>query len=508
METLALPLRDQFTHSYEKPSRWISAPLRSGKAFELHKNGAVGSSFNEKRVIANEVFHMDLSCGNGILPPATNYRRPSPEHMVLVEGSNVPFHSTNHIQFSPTEGFRRSNHGLLALPPTSWISCHPFPPVYSSFNPFHPYPHVPPVIPHHSRGGSPDSTFASSWQHNVPKNTTAVTSCNNKQGVSKIWKDAKRRIGRSDSVPQNNAFSGKQRPKPANKTNREIERRSPKLSSSPKDSKKSQNSVSSGTDRHSGRSSRDSLDKKKIINNFSKQDSGYKTDEHTDSNDMKPNGSFELSNATTPEEQYIPHFDAASSFEKMENQLKDIKLMDHPNGMDFQLENEKEDLSASNSSIRQSDVSKIHNEASQKKPSAHSEQPDPDNCLSGRSFSVKSMESNGISNKDESSRHDYANFAPAENWAGPAFTNSPPPSSLPLPRFPMRQLRSVSLELPPRRDEFDGSPAVAGSMSAPSSPPRYPSDNASNGAKLQGVSEDTVSATKSLRRILKLDFNS
>lgn len=98
-----------------------------------------------------------------------------------------------------------------------------------------------------------------------------------------------------------------------------------------------------------------------------------------------------------------------------------------------------------------------------------------------------------------------------ENWAGPAYSNSPPPSSLPLPKFSMRQLRSVSLELPlSNNDEFGGAGTAAtipGSHSAPSSPTRDAPEYSPPRAKMQGFSSDAASATKNLRRMLNLDFN-
>ncbi|KAL6210568.1 hypothetical protein ACLB2K_015800 [Fragaria x ananassa] len=39
-------------------------------------------------------------------------------------------------------------------------------------------------------------------------------------------------------------------------------------------------------------------------------------------------------------------------------------------------------------------------------------------------------------------------FSFSELWAGPAYSNSPPPSSLPIPKFSVRPKRTVSLELP------------------------------------------------------------
>lgn len=98
-----------------------------------------------------------------------------------------------------------------------------------------------------------------------------------------------------------------------------------------------------------------------------------------------------------------------------------------------------------------------------------------------------------------------------ENWAGPAYSNSPSPSSLPLPKFSMRQLRSVSLELlPSNNDEFGGAvtaATIAGSHSAPASPTRDAPEYSPPRAKMQGFSLDVASATKNLRRMLNLDFD-
>eukprot|EP01018_Ginkgo_biloba_P026877 Gb_17726 [translate_table: standard] len=97
-----------------------------------------------------------------------------------------------------------------------------------------------------------------------------------------------------------------------------------------------------------------------------------------------------------------------------------------------------------------------------------------------------------------------------ENWAGPAYCNSPPPSSLPFPKFSMRQMRSVSLELPFASDDFTEAviaAALPGSQSAPSSPTRdVPAPTPPRG-KLQGFCLDVASATKDLRQLLNLDFN-
>ncbi|URD94258.1 hypothetical protein MUK42_01524 [Musa troglodytarum] len=48
----------------------------------------------------------------------------------------------------------------------------------------------------------------------------------------------------------------------------------------------------------------------------------------------------------------------------------------------------------------------------------------------------------------------------SELWAGPAYSDSPPPSSLPIPKYYLRQKRSVSLELPVRRSEVTMPPII------------------------------------------------
>eukprot|EP00252_Welwitschia_mirabilis_P014850 TRINITY_DN32897_c0_g1_i1.p1 TRINITY_DN32897_c0_g1~~TRINITY_DN32897_c0_g1_i1.p1 ORF type:complete len:248 (+),score=38.45 TRINITY_DN32897_c0_g1_i1:552-1295(+) len=86
----------------------------------------------------------------------------------------------------------------------------------------------------------------------------------------------------------------------------------------------------------------------------------------------------------------------------------------------------------------------------------------------------------------------------SENWAGPAYSNSPPPSSLPLPKFSLRERRSVSLELPVVSNELSdisGSSPRVKSVSLPASPSR------------QDSSLEIASATKNLRRILNLDLD-
>ncbi|CAN6305167.1 unnamed protein product [Urochloa humidicola] len=88
----------------------------------------------------------------------------------------------------------------------------------------------------------------------------------------------------------------------------------------------------------------------------------------------------------------------------------------------------------------------------------------------------------------------------SELWAGPAFSNSPPPSSLPIPKFSLRQKRSISLELPPveRSDDVQARPHA---KSAPSSPV--------GGSGYEFFKDNETAsaiATENLRRILQLDI--
>ncbi|CAN4093373.1 unnamed protein product [Withania somnifera] len=88
-------------------------------------------------------------------------------------------------------------------------------------------------------------------------------------------------------------------------------------------------------------------------------------------------------------------------------------------------------------------------------------------------------------------------FGYSELWAGPAYSNSPPPSSLPIPKFSVKPKRTVSLDLPSSHSDIDLPPIA---RSAPASPTqeRSPSPGV--------LSDSTNSATRTLRRILKLDI--
>lgn len=83
-------------------------------------------------------------------------------------------------------------------------------------------------------------------------------------------------------------------------------------------------------------------------------------------------------------------------------------------------------------------------------------------------------------------------------WAGPGFSNSPPPSSLPIPKFSLRQKRSISLEIPPIElsDDVEVKPHA---KSAPSSPV------GGSGYDFFNNNEAAI-ATENLRRILQLDI--
>ncbi|ESQ37938.1 hypothetical protein EUTSA_v10028968mg [Eutrema salsugineum] len=80
----------------------------------------------------------------------------------------------------------------------------------------------------------------------------------------------------------------------------------------------------------------------------------------------------------------------------------------------------------------------------------------------------------------------------SELWAGPTYSNSPPPTSVPIPKFSLRQKRTVSLSFP-RVDSAVDIREVA--KSAPVSP-------TSSG---DSPFHSTVSATITLRRMLNLE---
>lgn len=86
----------------------------------------------------------------------------------------------------------------------------------------------------------------------------------------------------------------------------------------------------------------------------------------------------------------------------------------------------------------------------------------------------------------------------SELWAGPTYYNSPPPSSLPIPKFSVRPKRTVSLDLPSSSPDIKMYPYA---KSAPASPAR----GHSNSSREQFGYTDC--ATKTLCRILNLNIN-
>lgn len=93
----------------------------------------------------------------------------------------------------------------------------------------------------------------------------------------------------------------------------------------------------------------------------------------------------------------------------------------------------------------------------------------------------------------------YKRLSFPELWAGPTYSNSPPASSLPMPRFSIRGNRTVSLELPTNSVEKIH-PVV---KSAPPSPTRGHTHPSS-----RELFHGADSATRTLRRILNLDVDS
>lgn len=92
-------------------------------------------------------------------------------------------------------------------------------------------------------------------------------------------------------------------------------------------------------------------------------------------------------------------------------------------------------------------------------------------------------------------------FSYSELWAGPAYSNSPPPSSLPMPKFFAPPKRTASLDFP----SLSVSDVVLHPLarSAPPSPKRE--HNVS--ARKLFHSADHALATQDLRRILNLDMS-
>ncbi|GLT36348.1 hypothetical protein SLA2020_107320 [Shorea laevis] len=114
--------------------------------------------------------------------------------------------------------------------------------------------------------------------------------------------------------------------------------------------------------------------------------------------------------------------------------------------------------------------------------------------------SVKSS-SIPISNHRNPKKKSFNGFAGegllySELWAGPAYSNSPPPNSLPMPKFSLREKRAVSLDLPASDTVSTVHPTA---KSAPTSPTRVHNPSATE------LFVTVDSATRTLRRILNLD---
>lgn len=106
-----------------------------------------------------------------------------------------------------------------------------------------------------------------------------------------------------------------------------------------------------------------------------------------------------------------------------------------------------------------------------------------------------------INTKSDRNKKGFFNdeIAFSELWAGPAYSNSPPPSSLPIPKFSLRPKRTVSLELPASSaSDIDFHPIA---KSAPPSPTR------DHSYSTRALFHSADSATKTLRRILNLDIS-
>lgn len=114
------------------------------------------------------------------------------------------------------------------------------------------------------------------------------------------------------------------------------------------------------------------------------------------------------------------------------------------------------------------------------------------NCMIAIPFNLKV----DVDSRNEDFLNDELPFS--ELWAGPAYSNSPPPSSLPMPKFFLRPKRNASLEFPTSVSDIDLRPIA---KSAPASPTRERS--LSPGIVYDG----TDSVTQTLRRMLNLEIN-
>ncbi|KAG6571464.1 hypothetical protein SDJN03_28192, partial [Cucurbita argyrosperma subsp. sororia] len=133
----------------------------------------------------------------------------------------------------------------------------------------------------------------------------------------------------------------------------------------------------------------------------------------------------------------------------------------------------------------------------------------PPTCLSsnaGNGKQLASVKSAPIpitakfSNKNSALHEEFydRNFSFSELWAGPTYSNSPPPSSLPIPKFSVAK-RTKSLELPRSAPEFE--------MHRPSAKSAPPSPTRELESSSRFIFHSADSATKTLRRILNLDVD-
>lgn len=118
-----------------------------------------------------------------------------------------------------------------------------------------------------------------------------------------------------------------------------------------------------------------------------------------------------------------------------------------------------------------------------KSPQFHSEPPKQLSKSKSKPISITPSKLTKFNSED---------FSLCQPFAGPAYSNSPPPSSLPIPKFSLRQKRSVSLELPVGESEIHLRPMA---KSAPTSP---------TGERSTEFCLDTAIATENLRKILHL----
>ncbi|GJV61234.1 hypothetical protein Tco_1467334 [Tanacetum coccineum] len=101
----------------------------------------------------------------------------------------------------------------------------------------------------------------------------------------------------------------------------------------------------------------------------------------------------------------------------------------------------------------------------------------------------------------ENTRESMNEFFCSELWAGPAYSTSPPPSSLPIPNFSIKPKRTVSLDLH-TVSASDVDLLAWLSKSEPTSP----TSGGRKGSEMEFVNGSDDSATKTLRRILNLDM--